>query len=194
MNVKQCALAACFLGLLCGSANADTLTTFTLQNVTFDDGGTATGSFVLDFNTGIITSANITTSDDFVANAPPFGDIGFGANYIVSPPFSTAVFTNNPANFSFDDFFFIGNDALAINLGINLTTADLAINNLFPINSGSEGFSFIIFSGTRLVNGGSLEITDIAATPLPAALPMFMGGVGLIGLLARRRKRKALSA
>jgi hypothetical protein len=27
-------------------------------------------------------------------------------------------------------------------------------------------------------------------TPLPAALPMFMGGVGLIGLLARRRRRK----
>jgi hypothetical protein len=28
------------------------------------------------------------------------------------------------------------------------------------------------------------------ATPLPAALPMFVGGAGLIGLLARRRKRK----
>jgi len=27
------------------------------------------------------------------------------------------------------------------------------------------------------------------ATPIPAALPLFAGGLGLIGLLARRRKR-----
>lgn len=32
---------------------------------------------------------------------------------------------------------------------------------------------------------------DIGTTPLPAALPMFIGGAGLIGLLARRKKRKA---
>ena len=33
-----------------------------------------------------------------------------------------------------------------------------------------------------------------ATTPLPAALPLFAGGLGLIGLLARRRKRKAAAA
>ena len=32
------------------------------------------------------------------------------------------------------------------------------------------------------------------ATPLPAALPMFAGGLGVVGLLARRRKRKAAVA
>ena len=32
---------------------------------------------------------------------------------------------------------------------------------------------------------------DMASTPLPATLPMFMGGAGLIGLLTRRRKRKS---
>lgn len=36
--------------------------------------------------------------------------------------------------------------------------------------------------------------TEPAATPLPAALPMFMGGAGLIGLLVRRRKRTAKAA
>ena len=34
------------------------------------------------------------------------------------------------------------------------------------------------------------DLTSITAeTPLPAALPMFMGGAGLLGLLARRRKQ-----
>lgn len=32
---------------------------------------------------------------------------------------------------------------------------------------------------------------DLAPTPLPAALPMFAGGLGIVGFLARRKKRKA---
>ena len=36
------------------------------------------------------------------------------------------------------------------------------------------------------------NISFAAATPLPAALPLFAGGLGMIGLLARRWKRKAL--
>jgi hypothetical protein len=34
------------------------------------------------------------------------------------------------------------------------------------------------------------NLGDVVATPLPAALPLFAGGLGVIGLLARRRKRK----
>jgi hypothetical protein len=35
---------------------------------------------------------------------------------------------------------------------------------------------------------------DPTATPLPAALPLFAGGLGLVGFLARRKKRNALAA
>ena len=35
---------------------------------------------------------------------------------------------------------------------------------------------------------------DLATVPLPAALPLFAGGLGVIGLLARRRKRKQMAA
>jgi hypothetical protein len=33
------------------------------------------------------------------------------------------------------------------------------------------------------------EIEFVAATPLPAALPFFAGGLGVVGWLSRRRKR-----
>lgn len=40
---------------------------------------------------------------------------------------------------------------------------------------------------------GSVESLD-SATPLPAALPLFASGLGALGLLGWRRKRKAASA
>ena len=39
-----------------------------------------------------------------------------------------------------------------------------------------------------------LSSTDLQGTPLPAALPLFAGGLGVIGLLAGRRKRKTAAA
>ncbi len=38
------------------------------------------------------------------------------------------------------------------------------------------------------------NISAIASTPLPAALPLFAGGLGVMGWLARRRKRKNAAA
>ena len=41
----------------------------------------------------------------------------------------------------------------------------------------------------------AVSVTGVnTATPLPAALPLFAGGLGVMGLLARRRKRKAAQA
>jgi len=58
-----------------------------------------------------------------------------------------------------------------------------------------------VFGSAVLTNSnGGFEVADISAstlgvgtlssTPLPAALPLFAGGLGAFGLLARRRKRK----
>ena len=43
------------------------------------------------------------------------------------------------------------------------------------------------------VNPGLADI-HFSTTPLPAALPLFAGGLGMIGLIARRRKRKPSAA
>jgi hypothetical protein len=34
---------------------------------------------------------------------------------------------------------------------------------------------------------------SVSQTPLPAALPLFAGGLGMVGFLARRKQRKAVS-
>ena len=48
--------------------------------------------------------------------------------------------------------------------------------------------SWIAFEGDA---SGSFGIQGVAATPLPAALPLFAGGLGALGLLGWRRKRNA---
>jgi hypothetical protein len=55
--------------------------------------------------------------------------------------------------------------------------------NIDPLFTAPDGYSIEYSAG--LLEGG-----PTSATPLPAALPMFAGGAGLIGLLARRRKQK----
>jgi hypothetical protein len=57
-----------------------------------------------------------------------------------------------------------------------------------------------LFTGVP-TSGGLLSFTDFSevnltanSTPLPAALPLFAGGLGVIGLLARRKKRRTAAA
>jgi hypothetical protein len=52
---------------------------------------------------------------------------------------------------------------------------------------GSYGQNGILAADFSVASGGS-------ATPLPAALPLFGAGLGLFGLLARRKKRKVSAA
>ena len=67
---------------------------------------------------------------------------------------------------------------------------------------GLGGTSTPLIGGT-LYNGpggGSLDAqsvsggVEVATTPLPAALPLFVGGLGVIGLFARRSKRRRATA
>jgi hypothetical protein len=63
------------------------------------------------------------------------------------------------------------------------------------------GFDWVTFtasgdiSSVELYDNGTaaFEYADPTFTPVPAALPLFAGGLGMIGLLGRRRKRKGAS-
>jgi hypothetical protein len=47
---------------------------------------------------------------------------------------------------------------------------------------------------TTPLSTGSITVTPVTATPLPAALPLFATGVGALGLFGWRRKRKNAAA
>jgi hypothetical protein len=66
-----------------------------------------------------------------------------------------------------------------------------------------KGFDFVVFEASKGVTLGSVELfdpsgkpafefsdVDPTATPLPAALPLYAAGIGLMGLLGWRRKRQ----
>ena len=92
-----------------------------------------------------------------------------------------------------------GDQALQVFFGGNLLATDTGSFGVWTLNSflvtptsTTEVLMFTSLDLGGLPSYGN-EITNVAltATPLPAALPLFASGFGVIGLLARRRKRKA---
>jgi hypothetical protein len=192
------AIAVAVLGFV-APASADTIANFTLDGVTFGDGGTATGSFTLDLDTSTLSNVNIITS----LNTDSFGTIGTTYNDL-----GANTFTNGTtAQFEFDNFYYFfpipfptGEDSLVIDLPGPLTAANLAGSSSFAA-SGSESEYFFLcggglggdFCGARTITAGTLD-TGLSATPLPATLPLFAGGLGFVGYLTRRRKQSGKQA
>ena len=83
-------------------------------------------------------------------------------------------------------FIQLGNN---VNFGSGFNTISLATFT----NLGTSDFFRIINGGTGNSEGQIASIS-INAVPLPAALSLFGAGLGVLGLLGRRRKRKATVA
>ena len=65
------------------------------------------------------------------------------------------------------------------------------VTGSFDLTSAFAGFEHVI--ATTGTNQLSVE-GSISATPIPAALPLFAGGLGALGLFGWRKKRKAITA
>ena len=165
---RNTAIAAGLLIVNIGAASAVPIT-WTLQDFAFVDGGTASGMFDFDADTGQVSNIDIITTAGTILPGETFQfNIDFGDRFFL--------FTSEPTSDagSVPAFSFL--------LASSLTNAGGTI----AVESGSEG------AGPpdgiqRFIASGSL--TTISEVPLPAAAWMFLAGLG--GLSAARRKKRA---
>jgi hypothetical protein len=168
-------------------------------NATFADGSVLTGSFDFDsskFDAAQFSNVSLTLTggSHFTTTFDTVGAEGEGLNNEFSLTFGLNSILNGsgPAPDS--------------------TRAILAFTVVPPASILLPGFSLEDFTGATLLPSFSLirdfnvatrpvTLTNtalvsgsISETPLPAALPMFAAGLGMVGLFARRKKKPAAVA
>jgi hypothetical protein len=143
--------------------------TWTLNGIVFDDGGTATGSFIYDVDTDMYSAINITTQGGDALAFP-------GDSY-------TQLFTENASTSeSLQTQPVSGNHGFGMKFETSLTDSggviDIVLGNVISveINLGGPGSGFL-----RNIAAGS-----VSAVPVPAAVWLF--GSALAGLGWFRRK------
>lgn len=160
-----CAAASCDL-------NGTSFTTFTVTevgdtaNVTGPSGGEYTNvANTATFVSGALTATLTGTTNEVIDNTAAPGFIAFAQFPLVS-----------------------------VEGTINSVFETYQLKTALPFTIGSLS----VAADTYTTSAGNLNFDDITAlnfeavvTPLPAALPLFAGGLGMVGFLSRRKKRKA---
>jgi hypothetical protein len=150
---------------------------------TLDGGGTITGDFT-------VNGGNVTAFDFFLPTNlfpdPVASEINLSNAYVYYSPlpdFIVESYYYDTGNSTwYDTIFELEVDSLPTNsTPTSLTAGGLSQTLLF--GSGNRDYLNFTQSGTI-----SLD-TPVSATPLPATLPLFAGGLGFVGYLTRRRKR-----
>lgn len=173
--------------LFCCAAPASAVTVNYVLTFT-PTGGTATGGtglLVLNEFPGVLTNIGINGNDHD----------GIGADFV------SLTATVNGTNFTFtnlNNVFFLGeNNGVWNNISAQSDVASGSGGHTFRLGTGGLTYNLQDINVTQIGNGiitvGAPQIQqggNAGATPLPAALPLFAGGLGVIGLVARRNRRK----
>ena len=139
-----------------------------------------TGSDVITGITGTLTNGTATDPITGLATPGSFDNLLFPVGITFSgPPVTSGTYVS-------------ASDLDTKGLGFTIAAGTIDIFSFFAPNSTNVtvGNNF----GESAPGGFGVGTFAITATPLPAALPMFAGGLGLVGMMARRKKRKTAIA
>jgi hypothetical protein len=127
-----------------------------------------------------------------VINIPPGDEYGFFKVNFTLPNGATNVSISGAANVDDQGYIFINGNQI----GYTTETANATFNSNIALNFvvGVNEFLVSDINSGGGPSGAAFFATvtyDVSQTPLPAALPLFATGLGALGLLGWRRKRKA---
>ena len=171
-NTLRAAVVAGFLLLGAAVQAQAALITWTLQDVAFTDGASATGSFTIDAQARTWSAFNIATTDGANLSAFNYNPTNSGLYFNGFGPNSFTVMPGNGhryITFSFLQPLTDAGGTVAIN-----TPSSWECNNCSPWRTMA----------------GSVT-TEAAEVPEPATLAMVLPALGMLGWMSRRRKKQA---
>jgi hypothetical protein len=190
---KQTGLAAVVAAALsamgAATAGADTIYTYTGPVFTSASSPWTTSDFVtvtLDFVNPL--PSNLATLSSEIPSSFSFTD-GIPADTITNPTSLVTSFFATDASGDITEWDIAAQNS-TIGIGSEFCTSLACLIFLGGTNAYDYAVtvSGILADGTN--TGGSPSDWVVTTTPLPAALPLFAGGLGAMGLLGWRRKRK----
>ena len=193
-QLKAVSLIGFFFGALFAQAQAAVIT-YHLQDVVFNDGGTASGSFDFDTETNAFSNVNIVTTAGSVLGGTVhdrqvFEYEGEKAAYFTDFDLEAAFNSDDP-DFTGASLFYASRSAIGSGtfseLGVEAVVAFSDLDEYLCLNADCSE------SSIRYAYGGSFSFVtyDLAEVPIPAALPLFLTGLAGLGF-AKRRKRVAI--
>ena len=184
------ALAISAATVFCAPANASVI-----YNLTFDNaaGNVVEGTGVLTLNLATVSAAfGLNTSNTSIFTSVVTNNIDGHGTFTLTPAnisqfyIQTSLATDPPGGHIYTltvaQTVPPNNDAAGI-LILDLYTNTWQIHGL---NNSTVDQGMLLVTGPTLVTAGGNQ----SETPLPAALPLFASGAGVLGFLGWRRKRK----
>lgn len=178
-SLRTCIIAALFL--FTASAAQAVPVTWTLQNWTFNDGGSASGSFVYDADTNVFSDMFIATTNGSARTGAIYGSVINGGDTAIS----AVPFAGFPSLLSSPNLMVMFAEQLT-NVGAGVVV-DVFMGQEATCNNAA---CTSLAGPVRFLEDGA----SVSSVPIPAALSLFLSSLVAFGLVARRRRSSGLAA